>query len=110
MSIADTTDFGILRLIVNQPEKIEAILKEKGFTVRETEVIAVGMEDQPGSLANILTILENSGMSIEYMYAFVGNNDMKAVVIIKVEDNKKAIEILNDNNIQVLPAEKVYQI
>ena len=110
MSIADTTDFGILRLIVNQPEKIEAMLKEKGFTVRETEVIAVGMEDQPGSLANILTILENSGMSIEYMYAFVGNNDMKAVVIIKVEDNKKAIEILNSNNIQVLPAEKVYQI
>ena len=110
MSIADTTDFGILRLIVNQPEKIEAILKEKGFTVRETEVIAVGMEDKPGSLANILTILENSGMSIEYMYAFVGNNDMKAVVIIKVEDNKKAIQLLSDNGIQVLPAEKVYQI
>jgi len=110
LSIADTTDFGILRLIVNKPDEVCAALRESGFTVRVTDVIAVSMSDAPGSLAGILSVLQKNGMGIEYLYAFVGNNDKKAVVVLRVDDNKKAVEILQKENIKVLAAEDVYNI
>lgn len=108
LSIADTTDFGILRLIVDKPEEAEKALSEKEFTVSCTSVIAIGVEDKPGGLAEALGILEQNSISIEYMYAFVGKNGNEAFVIIRVENPDEAIETLKQSNIKLLPSEKIY--
>src|SRR5512143_764081 len=71
LSLADTSDFGILRLIVNDREKANAVLKENGFTVSKTEVVAVEVPDRPGGLSQILQTLDNNSINVEYMYAFV---------------------------------------
>lgn len=108
LSIADTTDFGILRLIVNHPEKVGKILKEQNFTVSETEVIAVQVPDQPGGLAGILGLLENNSINIEYMYAFVEKSGMDAVVVFRVENIDRAIDFLQKNGITLLSEREIY--
>lgn len=110
LSIADTTDFGILRLIVNKPEKAEEVLKKNGFTVSGTSVIAIGVEDKPGGLASALEILDDENIGIEYMYAFVSKTDDEALVILRVEDPGRAIEVLKKSNIRVLPSDQVYKL
>ncbi len=101
LSIADTTDFGILRLIVNKPEEAEKLLKEDGFVVRLTDVIAVGLEDKPGSLSRVLNVLKEYEVEIEYIYAFIGKSKYGALVIMKPEDSEKALNVLNSNNIAI---------
>ncbi|AEY65959.1 ACT domain-containing protein [Clostridium sp. BNL1100] len=108
MSIADTTDFGILRLIVNKPEDAERFLSEQQFTVSCTSVIAIGVEDKPGGLAKSLDILQDNGISIEYMYAFVGKTGNEAFVILRVENPETAIETLLKYGIKILPSDKIY--
>jgi hypothetical protein len=108
LSIADTTDFGILRLIVNQPELAEKILKDNGFMVSPTNVIAIGVEDKPGGLAVALNTLKMEGIEIEYMYAFVGKCSQEALVILKVGDTATAISTLNKKGIKVLSSKEVY--
>jgi hypothetical protein len=110
LSIADTTDFGILRLIVNKPEEAENVLKENGFTVSCTSVIAIAIEDKPGGLASVLEILDKEAIGIEYMYAFVGKTTSDALVILRVEDPEKAILTLANKEISVLPADMVYKL
>ena len=110
LSLADTTDFGILRLIVNDRQKAKQVLKDAGFTVGITEVIAVEVDDTPGGLARILTPLAENGINVEYMYAFVEKSSNKAVLIFKFENLEKAIEVLKANNITILPGEKVYNL
>lgn len=110
LSIADTTDFGILRLIVNKPEQAEAVLKENGFTVSCTSVIAIAIKDEPGSLSVALEILDKESIGIEYMYAFVGKTTDEALVILRVENPEKAIAVLTENNVKVLPSSKVYEL
>ena len=110
LSIADTTDFGILRLIVNKPEKAERILKESDFTVSCTNVIAIGVQDKPGGLAKALEVLDRESIGIEYMYAFVSKTEDEALVILKVEDPEKAVKVLMDNGISVLPSSQVYKL
>lgn len=110
LSIADTTDFGILRLIVNDPEKAEKALKDSGFTVSCTSVIAIAVPDKPGGLAKALSILEKESIGIEYMYAFVGKAADEALVIIRVEAPDKAVDVLTKNGIDVLPSDKVYKL
>jgi hypothetical protein len=110
LSIADTANFGILRLIVNQPEKAVKILKENGFTVSSTSVIAIGVEDKPGGLAAALQVLAEESIGIEYMYAFVGKTSEEALVILKVEDSERAIRVLTENNVRVLSSSAVYDL
>lgn len=110
LSIADTTDFGILRLIVNKPEQAERILKENEFTVSCTNVIAIGVEDKPGGLAKALEVLESEGIGIEYMYAFVSKTEFEALVILRVEDPEKAIKTLKGRGISVLPSGQVHKL
>lgn len=110
LSIADTTDFGILRLIVNNPESAEAILNENGFTVSCTSVIAVSIADKPGGLAAALDILDVEGIGIEYLYAFVGKTENEALVILRVEAPEKAIIILTEKGIKVLSSNDVYKL
>lgn len=110
LSIADTTDFGILRLIVNKPEQAETILRENGFTVNCTSVIAIAVEDKPGGLAKALEILDGESIGIEYMYAFVGKTSSEALVILRVEDPEKAVQALEKSAIKVLPSDAVYKL
>jgi hypothetical protein len=110
LSIADTSDFGILRLIVNDPYAAYQALKEGGFTVSLTEVLGVEMPDRPGALSNILTHLEEAGINIEYLYAFLGKGDNGALVIFRVEDLNKAIEILSAKGVRLVDEEKIYSL
>lgn len=109
LSLADTTNFGILRLIVNDPQKTIEILKEKDIIVKVNEVITVGVSDAPGELANILDILSNQKLSIEYMYAFIGDKDAKAMVVLKIDDIEKAINVLKKGNVTMISAEEIKQ-
>jgi hypothetical protein len=110
LSLADTSDFGILRLIVNDTEKAKDILKKNNFTVGKTEVIAVEVPDRPGGLAHILDILRKQDINVEYMYAFVERSGKDAVIIFRFDDIDKAIATLTKNGIIVLPGEKVYAL
>jgi len=102
LALADTLDFGILRLIVDDCNKATEILKKNDFTVKETEVIAVEVEDQPGGLNKILTIFDKNNINIEYMYAFVEKSQNNAVVIFRIDDSSRAVSILEANNIKTL--------
>lgn len=99
MTIADTADFGILRIIVNDPEKTCKLLEENGFTVRITKVLGIEIEDKPGGLHKIMDIFKNSGVNIEYLYVTLENEGNKAVVVFKVEDIELGREIMEKNNL-----------
>jgi len=96
LSVADTRDFGIMRLIVDNPEKAEKVFKEAGCTVSLTNVIAIGIEDRPGGLAEAMDVLYANNISVEYMYAFISKTDNTAFVILRVENNEKAFEALKE--------------
>ncbi|HHW48125.1 MAG TPA: ACT domain-containing protein [Clostridiaceae bacterium] len=110
LSIADTTDFGILRLIVNKPEEAEKVLKENGFTVSCADVIAIAVADEPGGLAVALEVLARESISIEYLYAFVGKAEKEALVLLRVEEPEKAVDVLTASGIKVLSADEVYNL
>ncbi|HOK56494.1 MAG TPA: hypothetical protein PKV21_05465 [bacterium] len=110
LSLADKADYGILRLIVNDKKKAFKVLKDNNFTVDETDVIAVEVEDKPGGLAKILEYLVEGGISIEYVYAFVEKSNKKAVVVLKTEDIKKTEKILKKNKVKLLKESDVKRI
>jgi len=110
LSIADTSDFGILRIIVNDKDKALAVLKDKDFTVSKTEVVAVEVADTPGGLSKILDLLDNQGVNVEYMYAFIERSSDNAVIIFRFDENDKAIKVLLGAGISILDGSKVYSI
>ncbi len=110
LSLADTSDFGILRLIVNDVEQAKAVLKEKGFTVSKTEVVAVEVPDQPGGLAAILKVLDRERINVEYMYAFVERCGANAVIIFRFDEPDKAIAALQGSSFSILDGERLYRL
>ncbi len=110
LSIADTTDFGILRLIVNDPPKAETVLRENGMVVKTTEVIAMAVEDRPGGLAKALDIISGAGLTIEYMYAFIGKSDVGALVIVRVDQPAEAVQLMEKSGINIIDAKDVYRL
>lgn len=110
LSIAETADFGILRLIVDKPEKASSVLKNAGFRVIETDVLAVEVSDEPGGLAQILGYLAKEKINIEYMYAFLARKSDDAIVIFRVEDRKKATQVLEEAGAKVLRGETIYTL
>lgn len=108
MSIPDTSDFGILRIIVNQPRAAAQVLGNAGFTVSLTDVIAVEVEDKPGGLARVLKVLQSAAVNIEYMYAFVAKSSNNALVVLKVEQIDETVTLLTNNNVRVLNGQEVY--
>ena len=108
LSIADTTDFGILRLIVNDPDKALRALNTEGFAVSTTDVIAVGIPDVPGGLARVLDFFREKAIDIEYLYAFITKYHDKATVILKIDTTDEALHILKQHSIEVLEAKSVY--
>lgn len=107
LSLADTSDFGILRLIVDNTEHAKEILKDAGFTVGRTSVVAVQVEDQPGGLNNILQALRDEGVNVEYMYAFVQRGGVNATMIFRFNRTEQAIAVLKARGIPIIPADKV---
>jgi hypothetical protein len=110
LSIADTTHFGILRLIVSDPDTAETILRDAGFTVNSSPVLAIAIEDTAGSLSTALDALNEKQIGVDYIYAFVGKTQTKALVIFRVEDIPAATEVLTAAGITVLKDEEVYSL
>ncbi|MCX8043038.1 MAG: ACT domain-containing protein [Desulfobacterota bacterium] len=110
LCIADTSDFGILRLIVNDVDKAMTVLKDNDFTASKTDVVAVEVPDTPGGLSRILDILEHHAINVEYMYAFVERSSDNAIIMFRFDDNDKAIATLSAAGITILKGEKVYSI
>lgn len=107
LSLADTADFGILRLIVNDTEKAKAVLKERGFTVGRTEVLAVEVPDRPGGMAGVLSALGEKDINVEYMYAFVQKSTEHAVIIFRFDDLDGAITALKEKGVRILTGQEV---
>jgi len=110
LSLADTSDFGILRLIVDDSEKALKVLREQRFTVSITNVIGVAVPDSPGGLTSILQILDNNNVNVEYMYAFVERSGDNAVIIFRFDDIDEAISALSKNGVKILPSEHITSI
>ncbi len=109
LSLADTEQFGILRLIVKEYDKAKAVLIEKGFVAKLTDVLAVNVNDQPGGLSEILKIEEDSGVSVEYMYAFTIKNGGNSILLFRFDDMDKAVDALEKANVNILNSIEFYQ-
>jgi hypothetical protein len=108
LSMAETTDFGILRLIVNDVEKANKVLKDSGFRVSKTPVVAVEVPDKPGGLHSIMEAVSKAGINVEYLYAFVEKSGQNAVIIFRFDAPEKAIEVLTKNKFTVIPGAQLY--
>ncbi|MGD0154284.1 MAG: ACT domain-containing protein [Thermacetogeniaceae bacterium] len=109
-SIADTTDFGVLRLIVNRPDETFKTLQEAGFAVSMTDVLAVEIPDHPGGLAGVLELMQDAGVNIEYMYAFSAKVSKDALAVFRVENSQIAERLIAQKGIRVLSGEEVYSL
>ena len=110
LSLADSSDFGILRLIVNDPDKAYQVLREHDFVVKQSEVIAVVIDDRPGGLTGVLQLLSGASLSVEYMYAFVGSQDGHAVVVLRANDTEAALKVLEANHVSTLEPKDIYRM
>lgn len=109
LSLADTQQFGIMRLIVKEPEKAKSILTQAGYVVKATEVVAAEIEDRPGGLAEILDAIEVGDINIEYMYAFTFGRKDKAVLVFRFDDPDKAIDVLQAKGVNVIGGVELYE-
>lgn len=107
MSASDTMDFGILRLIVDKPKLALEKLKENGFTATITKVIAVGISDKPGALNVAMELIRDNNLSVEYIYAFISQSDNIAFVILRLNDNQKAIDVLSKNGVHLISESEI---
>ena len=105
LSLADTADFGVLRIIVDNADRSLTVLKAHGFVAQVTEVIAVEVEDRPGGLSRILEVLDQDNVNVEYMYAYVEKSRDNAIVICRIDDRERAVEVLGKAGIATLSAE-----
>ncbi len=108
LSLADTSDFGILRLIVDRNEEANKALKDAGFTVRQTRVVAVEVSDKPGGLMAILDFLDSQQINVEYMYAFVRQKEDNAIMIFRFDDTDAATSVLTDKGFSVIKGQELY--
>ena len=107
LSLADTADYGVLRVIVDDADKAKAALSEIGVISKLTDVVAVYLDDRSGGLASVLSVLKNEDVSVEYMYAFLGRKEGKALMVLKADDEQKAEKVLAKNNIPMASQEEI---
>jgi len=110
LAIADTTEFGILRMIVDRPQKAYEALEKGGFTVSQTEVVVVEVEDKPGGLAQVMAILGKEGINVEYLYAFVAPKGRGALVVLKIEEKKATVDLLQEKKVKILTAGEISKL
>lgn len=108
LSIADTSDYGILRLIVNNPDDAVSVLKKEGMTASATQVLGIAIPDEPGGFAKAIRVLADADISVEYAYAFITPNIGKAYVIIRVENNEKAAAALTRAGIELIDQAEMF--
>ena len=107
ISVADSTDFGLLRLILSDPEKGKEVLKQSGYIVKSSEVMAIDVHDAPGALLQAMDSLSQQNINVQYMYAFGTKLSAHAMIIIKTDDNHRAAEILTQTGVEVLSLKEV---
>ena len=105
LTLLDTSDFGVMRLIVDKTEQAVRSLKDNGFTVSKTEVVAVQVSDRPGGLHHILSIIKEAGINLEYMYDYVRHINNDAILIIRFDDMENAVQALRDHGVRVIDAD-----
>ncbi len=110
LTVADTAEFGILRLIVDQPDLAKEVLTKTGVVVRITRVLAIAMEDAPGGASAILHALSEGGINIEYLYACVGHESGKALMVVRTDDIENSQKILHDAGFGDLNPAEIYRI
>ncbi len=110
LALADTSDFGVLRLIVDHNDRAVAALKENGFTVGKTEVVAVLVQDRPGGLHSILERLRSGDVNVEYMYSYVRQSGKDAIMIFRFDNIEAASQLLKNSGFTVLDGDALYQI
>ena len=109
-TVADTTDFGILRMIVNDPDRAVEALRAGGIAATKTAVLAVALQDEPGSMHNVMTVLSENSISVEYGYAFISRRKETAYILVKVTEIERASEILAKAGMPLVSAEEVYAL
>lgn len=107
LSLAETTDFGMVRAIVTTPEKAAEMLRDNGFTVKITDVVAVAVPDSPGGLSGALELFRDNGISVEYLYSLVRCVDNNAIIIFKLDQEEKAIQLLAEKGIKTLSQQEI---
>jgi hypothetical protein len=107
LCIAETMDYGVLRLIANDPARAKRALSDGGFTVTEADVLAVEVEDRPGGLARVIRLLAQAGVNVEYVYAFVTRQE-KALVVLRVEQMDKAAQVLTGAGVRLVSGDEIY--
>ena len=110
LNIAETSDYGILRMVVDKPDQALGVMKENNIVATLTDVVGVEVEDRPGGLVEVLKVLRENGINVEYMYAFVRNSGDNAIMIFRFDDLEKAVQVLKDNDVQVIAGETVHQM
>lgn len=110
MCMADTSEFGILRLVVDDPIKGKEALEENNFLVKITDIIGVEMNDTPGGLTTVLDVIKDNLIDLEYLYAFSHDKEEKAILLLHADDIDKLISVLSKNNIPIVSAEEVYNL
>lgn len=110
LSIADTQDFGILRLIAADPRQVAMILSATGYICNVTEVLAITLDDKPGAVASILSLLSDANINLEYAYAFVSSKAGSAHLILRVSDNIAAAKTLQDNGVKIISQDELVDL
>ncbi len=110
MCMADTSEFGILRLVVDNPEKGKEALEENNFLVKITEIIGVEMNDAPGGLTSVLKVIKDNEIDLEYLYAFTHDKVGKAILLLHADDIDELISALQKENITIVQSEEVYNL
>ncbi len=110
MCMADTSEFGILRLVVDDPIKGKEALEENNFLVKITDIIGIEMNDAPGGLTSVLDVIRDNLIDLEYLYAFSHKKEDKAILLLHADDIDKLIDVLIKNNIPLVSAEEVYNL
>ena len=108
LSLADTREYGILRLLIQEHDRARVVLEEAGYVVKVTDVLALTVPDHPGGLADTLAILDKHALSVEYMYAFTYGRSNKAIIVFRFENPDKAVEQLKDEPIELVRAEELF--
>ena len=110
LSIAETEDLGILRLIVNNEKTAEKVLEEKGYLIKTIDVVGVKIGDEPGKLTAALKILDEADINVEYLYAFMTRTEKHAYVVLRVEDNEKAETVLEEAGFHIITEEDICKL
>lgn len=110
LSLADTIDFGVLRLIVDNIQQAEGVLKENNFTIKKTRVIAVEVEDKPGGLHKLMALIGKTNLNVEYMYAVVQQSMNNAVMVFRFENTDEALKVLGENDVTIIDSQRLLSL